>query len=114
MDSLQCDAVETFGNGATCLDIEPGSPVALEERCGPGSACSAHGVCVDDPLILGCLCSVDSDCSNWSSYLNTSLGLTGEESLAVVCYGGGCVYSPEQLSKDVEQEDVAGSEVDAE
>jgi len=114
MDSLQCDAVETFGNGATCTDMDSGSPVALEDRCGRGSACSAHGVCVDDPLILGCMCSADEDCSKWSDYVNTSLGREGEERLNVVCYGGGCVYSPEQLAEDTDVGNVAGSEVDAE
>ena len=114
VQSTQCRSIETFGDGRTCDGLEAGDVSGLEEACGDGGACSSHGVCVQDPLFLGCSCLQDEDCAGWTGYLNGALSLEGEEIIPPVCYGGGCVFAAEQMMAEDGKDEDSSTEVDAE
>ena len=114
VQSVQCTSIDVFGDGRACGELEAGDVSGLEEACGVGGACSPQGVCVQDPLFLGCTCVRDEDCGGWAGYVNGALAVEGEEIVAPVCYGGGCVFASEQMaSADVVDGD-SSTEVDAE
>ena len=114
VQSVQCAAIESFGDGQSCADLDAGDVPGLEEACGVGGACSPHGACVQDPLFLGCTCIRDEDCAGWATYVNGALTLEGEEIVVPMCYGGGCVYAAEQMVSADGTDGDSDTEVDAE
>ena len=97
---LACNTIDDFGNGERCgteegLGLEP---------CGPEGACAEPGLCVDASRTLACTCYQDSDCEGWAEYVNSSLGLTGNEIWAPRCFGGGCIFSPESPPAEEESD----------
>ena len=86
-EGLGCMEIESFGDGSLCTSPEENGLA----DCGAEGGCAPDGVCVADKTFLGCRCFEDVECEGWAAYINQAKGHTGEELMAPVCYGGGCV-----------------------